>query len=187
VRDADAARLVAVLEHGESPAFPFAHEVRMETAVAGGTLRVSTTVAARDARVPVAFGFHPYLLLPGVAREQFRLELPVRRRLVLDDRKVPSGRTEPVEPFVGPLGSLEFDDGYDELAQPPVFALQGGGRRLELAFEHGFPYAQVFAPPGKDLISFEPMTAPADALRTGAFAVATPEEPYTATFVLSVG
>ena len=63
--------------------------------------------------------------------------------------------------------------------------MTGGGRRIELRFEAGFPCAQVFAPPDKDLICFEPMTAPTDALRHGDFPVATPDEPYTAAFSIS--
>ena len=53
-------------------------------------------------------------------------------------------------------------------------------------FEAGYPCAQVFAPRGKDLVCFEPMTAPANALRTGAFPVAAPGRPYTAAFSIEV-
>ena len=55
-----------------------------------------------------------------------------------------------------------------------------------MRLESGYPCAQVFAPPDKDLICFEPMTAPADALRTGAFAVAAPGRPYRAAFTIAV-
>jgi aldose 1-epimerase len=34
-------------------------------------------------------------------------------------------------------------------------------------FRSGYPYAQVFSPPGGRFICFEPMTAPVDALRSG--------------------
>jgi aldose 1-epimerase len=63
-----------------------------------------------------------------------------------------------------------------------VFALEGGGRRIEVAFERGFPVAQVFAPRASDVVCFEPMTAPANALVTGAYALA----PYSATFSVRV-
>jgi galactose mutarotase-like enzyme len=62
----------------------------------------------------------------------------------------------------------------------------GGGRRVEARFESGYPCVQVFAPPDKELVCFEPMTAPANALRTGAFAVAAPSAPYAAVFSVSV-
>ena len=51
-----------------------------------------------------------------------------------------------------------------------------------MRFEEGFPFAQVYAPPANDLISFEPMTAPTDALRVGGFPVAEPGKPYRAVF-----
>ena len=63
--------------------------------------------------------------------------------------------------------------------------LQGGGRRVEVAFEAGFPYAQIFAPADADIVCFEPMTAAADALRHSPDAVA-PGESFAARFSVSV-
>jgi aldose 1-epimerase len=186
VLDAGTGRLGAELD-GASEAFPFAHTVRIEAALAPGALRIATTVEAHDGPVPVCFGFHPYLTLPGVPRERYRVELPVLRRLVLDEHKLPTGATERVEPFAGPLDERAFDDGYDELVPEAAFALEGGGRRIELRFEGGFGVAQVYAPPGRDFACFEPMTARTNALRTGGFPLATPDAPYTAAFCVAVG
>jgi galactose mutarotase-like enzyme len=105
---------------------------------------------------------------------------------VLDEQKLPSGATEPVEPWTGSLGEREFDDAFDQLDEPAVFAAGGGGRRISVAFEQGFHLAQVFAQAGQDFVSFEPMTARADALRSGGFQVARPGEPYVAAFSVSV-
>ena len=55
-----------------------------------------------------------------------------------------------------------------------------------MRFEEGFPFAQVFAPPANDLISFEPMTAATDALRAGTFPVAEPGKPFRAVFSIAV-
>ena len=88
----------------------------------------------------------------------------MNRRFKLTDQQIPTGETEPVEPYIGPLGDRAYDDGYSERADGP-FVVAGGDRRIEVRFEEGFPFAQVFAPPANDLISFEPMTAPTDALR----------------------
>ena len=190
VVEAGDARLAAERRPAEDErfraAFPFPHRIRLEIDLDGATLRVRTTVEALGEPVPVAFGFHPYLTLPGVPRAAYRVELPVRRRLVLDARKIPTGETEAVEPFAGELGDRVFDDGYDRLDDGPVFAVEGGGRRLELRFKENFGFAQVFAPAEQDLVCFEPMTAPADALRTGAFALATDGAPYSAAFSITV-
>jgi aldose 1-epimerase len=171
------ARVLAARAFDE-PAFPFPHRVEYEAVLDATTLRIRATVTGE--RVPVCFGFHPYL----VAGADHVVELPARRRLLLDAQKLPDGRTEAAPAWTGTLGGRAFDDLHDEL-EPPVFAVEGGGRRLELRLEDGFGYAQVFAQSGKDFICFEPMTAPADALRTGAFAVAAPS--YSAAFSLSVG
>ena len=50
-------------------------------------------------------------------------------------------------------------------------------------FTEGFPYAQVFRPPGADLVSFEPMTAPANALVTGEALL---RAPHAASFAIGV-
>jgi aldose 1-epimerase len=176
-------RLAAELGDGASAAFPFPHKVRLEAELSAATLRIRTTVAPTSAQpVPVAFGFHPYLVLPGVPRAAWRIELPVRCRIVTDERLIPDGPPERVEPYSGPLGDRVYDDGFDRLEQPAVFAVEGGGRRIEVAFEHGYGVAQVFAPAESDVVCFEPMTAPANAVATGAFQLA----PYAATFSVRV-
>ena len=107
------------------------------------------------------------------------------RRLVLDGL-LPTGETVAAPAYAGPLAELALDDGFEAVADGAVFSVTGGGRRIELRHESGFPCAQVFAPPDKDLVCFEPMTAPADALRTGSFAVAAPGRPYRAAFTIAV-
>jgi aldose 1-epimerase len=169
-------------------AFPFEHELEVAVEVASGTLTVATSVTATGAvAVPLAFGWHPYLTLPGIERGSWRVELPVRRRARLDDRGLPSGATEAVEPYAGALGERSYDDLFPELARPVVFALEGGGRRIELEFGEGYPVAQVYAPEGERFICFEPMTAPTDALVSGdGLRSAQPGETFRAAFSVRV-
>jgi aldose 1-epimerase len=182
-----AARLAATVEV-DLPCFPFPHAVAVEAVLRDAELTVTTTLAPTgDAPAPVAFGWHPYLQLPGVARESYEIELPVRRRTVLDARGLPTGDVEAVEPVVGALGDRVFDDGYDVLEPGRPFALAGGGRRIEVAFEDGYPVAQVYAPPGSDFVCFEPMTAPVGAVATGdRLRVLAPGQSVSATFVVRV-
>jgi aldose 1-epimerase len=156
-------------EHEELCAgFPFPHSLRVRAELERDTLTLVTTVAAdAELPVPISFGWHPYLRLPGVPREEWRVELPVRKRALLDERGLPTGATEPAAEEPGPLGARTYDDLFLELAQPAVFALEGGGRRIEMAFGEGYPVAQVYAPADKDYICFEPMTAPTNALVSG--------------------
>jgi galactose mutarotase-like enzyme len=148
--------------------FPFAHELRLEARLTGTTLTVVTTIrASGDDPVPVSFGYHPYFRLPGVPRADWRIEVPVTERLRLDSRMLPTGEREAVEVKGGPLGSRTFDDGYLAPERGAPFVLSGGGRRVEVAFDGGYPYAQVYAPGDDDVIAFEPMTAPTNALVSG--------------------
>jgi aldose 1-epimerase len=128
-------------------------------------LKVCTTLTATGTdAVPVAFGFHPYLRLPGVPREAWHVGFPVRRRLVHDDRLIPSGETQPVAPLSGPVADRTWDDGFDRFDEPGAFEVSGGGRALQVELTEGFPVAQIFAPPGEGYVCVEPMTAPANAL-----------------------
>ena len=183
------ARFDFAAEAGLMRAFPFPHELALEATLTGSTLRITTTVRATgDAPVPVAFGFHPYFRLPGVAREAWEVEIPVRERLLLDDRMLPTGRGEKAPVPSGPLGSRTFDDAYVAPPSSEAFAVAGGGRRIEVRFESGYPYAQVYAPADDDVIALEPMTAPTNALATGGgeLPVVAPGESFSASFSIGV-
>jgi galactose mutarotase-like enzyme len=84
------------------------------------------------------------------------------------------------------LGDKAFDDGYDQVADDSVFAVSGGGRRVEVHFEEGYPAAQIFAPLGEDIVCFEPMAAPTDALRRGGYRSAQPGDWGVAQFSIRV-
>ena len=72
--------------------FPFRHDLLYEARLADGRLEIELTVHACGADVvPVAFGFHPYLSLPGVPRERWLIELPAMRHLALDSESIPTG------------------------------------------------------------------------------------------------
>ncbi len=191
--DLDARSLVARLSWDESKpelyeVFPFRHDLHYEARLDDGRLEVKITVHACGAdAVPVAFGFHPYLSPPGVPRERWLVELPSMRHLELDAQQIPvsPGQTLPGRSFE--LAQHQFDDGFDAVAEPAHFDVTAGGRRISLEFLEGYPCAQVFAPRTGQFICFEPMTAPANALRSGAsLPLLAPGERYRATFAVCV-
>lgn len=170
--------------------FPFPHELRIEATLAGATLTMETTVRATgNATVPISFGFHPYLCLPGVERSDWEIEIPVHERLELDSRNLPTGERESTRIEPGALGSRTFDDGYLAPSDSSPFAAAGGGRRIEVSFSSGYPYAQVYAPADDDVIALEPMTAPTNALITGGpeLQLLPPGESYEASFSIGLG
>jgi aldose 1-epimerase len=166
--------------------FPFAHELRIEAGIADATLTIATSVHAKgDVSVPISFGYHPYFRLAGVERSAWGVEIPVSERVVLDSEKLPTGEVEKAEIPAGPLGSRTFDDEFVAPSEP--FVLEGGRRRIEVSFDGGYPYAQVYAPDDDDVIAFEPMTAPTNALVSGRdLKLLEPGESYEASFSITV-
>jgi aldose 1-epimerase len=168
--------------------FPFRHDLRYEARLGDGRLEIRVTVhACGEDSVPVAFGFHPYLAPPGEAREHWRIELPAMRRLALDRLQIPIGSERASPSQVFQLAAHDFDDGFDSVIEPALFAVADADRRIALEFTEGYTCAQVFAPPSRPFICFEPMTAPANALRSGdGLRVLAPGESHRATFVVDV-
>src|SRR4051794_1521965 len=158
----DRATLDAELDFGGHAAFPFRHRIEQRATLDPAALRIETSVSA-PAPMPIAFGFHPYLRASADAD----LTLPTRRRLLADGRLIPTGEGVVEYAERRPLATRTFDDGYDQLGEQPFFGLAGAGRELTVRFLHGYPVAQVFAPPGGEYVCFEPMTAPTDALVSG--------------------
>ena len=183
--------LTAELSFAADPAllasFPFPHMLVVRVTLADRTLTVRTTVSAvGDKAVPLCYGFHPYLQLPGVPRGEWIIETPPLRHLALDEQGLPTGETSEQAAIREPLRDKGFDNGYDQVAEGSVFAVSGGQRRIEVHFERGYPAAQIFAPPAEDILCFEPMAAPTDALRRGGYRSAQPGEPAVAVFSIRV-
>jgi aldose 1-epimerase len=169
----DSARRGWVVEHVDNAsvrarcvwrdaAFPFPHELTVEHRLTPRGLETTTDLVG-DA--PAAFGWHPFLRLPDVPRERWRVSLGSRRRLVLDDRGLPTGAAEPWPPAPFELADRHFDEALADVEGS--FALEGEGRRVEVEFLEGAPYGQFFAPLGEAVACFEPMAAPVNALVTG--------------------
>jgi galactose mutarotase-like enzyme len=105
---------------------------------------------------------------------------------LLDIRGIPTGADEPYAGLAGGL-DRDYDDGFAGVAEGATFVLSGGGRRVEVAFLDGYPYAQIFAPAGQDFICFEPMTAPTNVMVSGeGLRLARPGKPFTASFRIAI-
>ena len=147
--------------------FPFAHVLSVHAIVDPVGLQITTTLTATgDVAVPVAFGYHPYLRPSDVPRSAWQIESNVSEQLILDRSSVPTGevRSERVAP--GALGDRTLDHGYQS-ATAAWLRLRAGSRTIDVRLLEGYSHVQLFAPASEDVIAFEPMTAPADALRTG--------------------
>jgi galactose mutarotase-like enzyme len=171
VREVGAQTLIAELDFGADPellgAFPFPHRLTLEIEQTARHLSVATTLTPTgDQPVPVSFGFHPYLTLPGVPRERLVLRAPAMTQLLTDGRGIPNGEREAVSARHGPIGDAELDDHFCDLGPTPEFTLAGGGHELTMRFVEGYTHLQLFttgSPPTRPVVAIEPMTA----LRSG--------------------
>jgi galactose mutarotase-like enzyme len=168
--------------------FPFRHDLHYDARLAERRLEIEVTVHACGAdEVPISFGFHPYFSPPGAAREDWQIELPAMRALALDAQQIPAGLGRAVAAENFELDGREFDDGFDAVASSARFSVTAADRRIVLTFLEGYPCAQVIAPTVGQFICFEPMTAPANALRSGeGLTLLAPGERYAARFSVAV-
>ena len=140
--------------------FPFPHELRIDVAVdrhdaAGGDdrrrRRPIERSRSRSATTPTS-------ACPGASGRTSASASPPAgtssSTTVGSRREWPAPRT----PRTSALGSRTFDDLY-ELDDDRRLELTGGGRRLALELEEGYPFAQVFTPAAADSVCLEPMTA----------------------------
>ena len=158
--------------HWHTPAqravFPFEHTLHLDVELAGSSLAVATTMHASGAEsVPVSFGFHPYVGLPGTPRADWRLSLPAMRRLLLDPLGLPDGNERAFAGDGSILARRSLDDHFALQSDQAQLAICDRYRQIRVELLHGYTHAQVYAPSGFDYIAFEPMTAPVNALCSG--------------------
>lgn len=188
---ATATHVTARLDYGahrdKLRAFPFPHAVTVDARLDPTRgLTISTSVEpTSDRAVPVSFGWHPFVRLPGTPRREWELRWPACEHVEVDDRVIPTGVRTPQRAERAPIAGRTFDDHY-ALGRDRRFAISGGRRTLTFAFDRSYPFAQLYAPPRKQLVAIEPMTATIDALGLGDAPVVEPGDRFTASFTMTV-
>ena len=169
-------------------AFPFPHDLTVTAVLREAVLTIGTSVTPTTSQaVPIAFGWHPYFVVPGLPREQWELALPFTDRLVLDAKNLPTGEVQQWSWEDGELGDRVVDDLFVSVAPGTVASVGGNGLRIVLEYTDGYPVAVAYAPASDDLVAIEPMTAPTDPF-SGTFplAEARPGETYEAVFRIRI-
>ena len=172
----------------DTPAFPFPHLLEVAVAAHGDRLVVDTMlVPTGDREVPVAFGWHPYLRVPGTPRSRWALRLPAREHLALSAFGIPTGESARESAEDDVIGRRTFDDLYRLGRDRWLGFTADGGGAIEVRVGAGYDYAQAWVPPGRPFAALEPMTAPTDALGRGTAPLVAPGDEYTARFELVPG
>jgi aldose 1-epimerase len=164
--DSSAAEVTSRLEFWRHPAwmaqFPFAHTLEMTYRLADGVLEVRTRIENQsDEPMPVSVGFHPYYQILDAPRDEWKVRLPVRDHYTLSAKLVPTGEVTPAGlPESMPLAGRQLDDVFGAITGE--FAVEGKAQKITVRFGPKYPIAVVFAPPGRNMVCFEPMTAITD-------------------------
>jgi aldose 1-epimerase len=166
--DGSGARLTSRLEFWREPGwmaqFPFAHNVEMTYRLADGALEVETAIENLSTEpLPLSLGYHTYYRVPDSPRDDWKVVIPARDQVVLNDLLVPTGERKPVSfPSPLPLGAAKLDDVFTGLVREPDgkarFSVEGRRQKISVLFGPKYPVAVIYAPPGRDFICFEPMT-----------------------------
>jgi aldose 1-epimerase len=145
--------------------FPFAHSIEMTYRLRGGALEVETTLRNMSVEaMPVAIGFHPYFQITDAPRDEWTVTLPVRERVVLSPKLVPTGEREP-SPYSSPfsLKGVQLDDVFTGMSSQE-FSVAGRSQKIVVEYGRKYPVAVVYAPPGRGFICFEPMAGVTNAM-----------------------
>ncbi len=154
--------------------WPFAHQYEMTYRLSNGELETTISVENLSAEpMAVSIGFLPYFRIPGVPRADCTAHSPARTAGVTDKSLCATGELRPnALPDPTPLATQFLDDGFTDLIREPsgeaIFRLEGGGRRIEVAFGPKWQVAVVYSPSGQEFICFEPMAAITNAVNLAA-------------------
>jgi galactose mutarotase-like enzyme len=192
------AGLEARLDWREHPslmeAWPFPHTLRviwqLRDEADAACLDISTRIEADgDCDVPVAFGWHPYLVVPSVAGA--RISMPARRTVPLDARGLPEPSTG--MPAASAANEVSCCNGADTLMERSdqgrgAAVLHRGDRRVRIEFGREYPFLQLYSPVSapSGVACIEPMTAATSALADGTAPIVKAGSAFHASFTLAV-
>jgi aldose 1-epimerase len=109
--------------------------------------------------MPVSIGFHPYFQLTDSKRHEWTISVGARRLWLLDERKIPTGETAPIEqllphPAAAPLRDLDLDHVFGDLVRDEsgraVMTVRGRAQQLDVILGPLYRVAVVFAPRPSD-------------------------------------
>ncbi len=180
------------------PDYPFLSKFVVTYELGERGLRVTSRVENLDeVDIPFSLGFHPYMAVTTPKIDGAWLTIPAQSYVAVDARMLPTGDILKVEAsavdFRRPrrVDGVELDVTYgdlerDEAGMFTASLRDADGHEIQVSQDEAYPYFQAFsadtlAPARRRTsLALEPMTAPADALRTGQGLIAlAPGSPWT--------
>jgi aldose 1-epimerase len=168
------------------PGYPWRLQLAVEYRLGRDGLAVTANATNLDrVAAPFGIGFHPYLTLSTPSIDSTSLAIPARRRLVTDERGLPTGAqsvTGTEFDFTARrwIGSTALDTAFTDLLRDTDGMARvelddpASARGVTLWMDEAFGYVMVFSgdtlePAGvrRRSLAVEPMTCPPDALRSG--------------------
>jgi aldose 1-epimerase len=164
--------------------YPWTLDLSVTYALGDDGLHVTQGAVNRSASAaPYAQGAHPYLMVPGEV-DTWDLLLPAATRSLSDERQLPVSRedvtgTEADFRAPRPLGAVALDHAFTDLVRDPAGLATtslrdpASGHGVELWVDETQPWLMVYtaddrpAPLTRRSVAVEPMTAQADAFRSG--------------------
>lgn len=172
-----------VVEPGPQPGWPWPIHLSVAYRITGRGLRANLTLRNDGtADMPAACGFHLYPSALGAPTDTCSLAVPDHLHLPLDERGLPCGEQQEdvdiLPHLVNPLAGRVLD--HCLWTDDPQFTLsRPDGAGVVLSTSPELRWFQIFTPdvrtgmpypgrPGGRAVAVEPMTAPPDALNSGA-------------------
>jgi aldose 1-epimerase len=190
--DSSSARVTSRLEFYRNPAFitqfPFAHTIDITYILQDGAMQVATRIENLSTDpMPVSIGFHPYFQLTDTVRDEWTISVGARTHWVLDQTKVPTGETRPIESFfpdpkVIPLKDYDLDHVFGDLVRDgsgrAVMTVKGKAQELDVVLGPNYRAMVIYAPKpvagagagpaasaaNRNFICFEPMVGITNAM-----------------------
>ncbi len=148
---------------------------------ADGLTVTQTGTNLSDSPAPYACGAHPYLTVGAAPVDDWELTLPAGERVLVDDRLIPTGCEDVSDTAYDfrvsrPIRDCRFDDAFTDLqrdrAGRATVLVRGEQRGVALWVDASVGWLQLFSADGvprgaRRALAVEPMTAPANAFRSG--------------------
>lgn len=142
------------------------------TLSAGKVELTSKMVNNSDKPAPAAFGYHPYFRVSNPKRDGISVNLPVTRRLFINELTQLNGKSEPSDGQMDLQPDIYYDHAFDGItARRMTLTDIIAGRKMHVDFDEKFELLFLYSPDKSDFVCIEPwsrgMGAYADLCKQG--------------------